>query len=176
MGLDLLYLAILVIAAYQGYKKGFIVGVFSFFAVIIGLAAAIKLSALVAVRLGEVVNFSQKILPAISFIIVFIIVILLVRILAAIIEKIAETLMLGILNKLGGILIYLFLNTIIFSIVLFYLLNLNLLPEGIEEKSMFFPFLAYIGPRAIEILGALIPVFSNMFEILKDFFGYLGDI
>lgn len=170
MSLDLAYLGVLIIAAYQGYKRGLIVGIFSFFAVIIGLAAAVKLSAAVAVRLGAVMDFSEKILPFLSFILVFIAVIFLVRLVAVMIEKIAETMLLGFVNKLGGILMYAALYTIVFSVGLFYLINMNLLPAGMEEDSRTYSFLALIGPRAIELLGTVIPLFSDMFEELKEFF------
>ena len=45
----------MVLALIKGYRRGFIVAVFSLIAIIVGLAAAIKLSTVVAGRIGQAV-------------------------------------------------------------------------------------------------------------------------
>ena len=44
MFIDILLLFLLVFATYTGYKRGLIVGVLSFIALVVGMAAAMKLS------------------------------------------------------------------------------------------------------------------------------------
>ena len=87
MVLDIIFVVILILAIIKGLRRGLIVGIFSFLAIIIGLAAAIKLSAVVAGYLGDATSISQRWLPIISFAVVFIIVILLVRLGAAAIQR-----------------------------------------------------------------------------------------
>ena len=53
MIIDSAFLIIMAVAVFRGFSKGFVVGIFSFFAVIIGLAAALKLSSVVAQHLGD---------------------------------------------------------------------------------------------------------------------------
>ncbi len=53
MFLDLVLVVILILAVIKGYQRGLIVGIFSFIAIIIGLAAAIKLSTVVADYIGK---------------------------------------------------------------------------------------------------------------------------
>src|SRR5687768_13936601 len=120
MIIDIILFIILVLAAIKGYHRGFIVAVFSIVAFIIGLAAAIKLSALVAGYIGNAVNVSGKWLPILSFAIVFLLIVLLVRLGAKLIQKGAQMAMLGLVNRLAGILLYAVLYTFIFSIILFY--------------------------------------------------------
>src|SRR5689334_10933665 len=103
MILDLIFVIILVLAVFKGYRRGLIVGIFSFLALIIGLAAAIKLSTIVAGYIGKAVNVSDQWLPIISFAVVFMLVVLLVRLGANLIERSIEIAMLGWVNKLGGI-------------------------------------------------------------------------
>ena len=79
MILDLIFVVILVLAIYKGYQRGLIVGIFSLLAIIIGLAAAMKLSTVVAGYIGKAVKVSDEWLPVISFAAVFIIIVLLVR-------------------------------------------------------------------------------------------------
>ncbi|MEI9807190.1 MAG: CvpA family protein [Bacteroidota bacterium] len=95
MILDLFFVVILVLAIFKGYRRGLIVGLFSFVAIIVGLAAAIKLSTLAADYIGKAVNVSDRWLPIISFAVVFIIVILLVRLGANAIQRTVEIAMLG---------------------------------------------------------------------------------
>ena len=87
----------------KGYQRGLIVALFSVIAFIIGLAAAIKLSAVVAGYIGNAVKVSDKWLPIISFAVVFLVVVLLVRLGAKFIQKGALNLQcLGWLTGLAG--------------------------------------------------------------------------
>ena len=79
MLLDVIAIALLVLAVYKGLSKGLIVALFSFIAFIIGLAAALKLSAIAAGYIGDTISISEKWLPVIAFIVVFLVVVLLVR-------------------------------------------------------------------------------------------------
>ena len=87
MLVDIIYLVLIVAAIFKGYSRGLIVAVFSIIALIVGLAAALKLSAVVSSYLGEATSISAKWLPFISFAVVFIAVIFLIRMLAKIIES-----------------------------------------------------------------------------------------
>jgi membrane protein required for colicin V production len=98
---------------------------FSIIALIIGLAAALKLSTLVASWLSGNSSIASKWIPFVSFALVFIGIVMLVNWTGQIIQKTIETLLLGWANKIGGILLYLVLYTIIFSILLFYGIQLH---------------------------------------------------
>ena len=114
MIIDLILGVIILIAIFKGYQRGLIIGLFSLVSVIIGLAAAMKLSTVVAGYIGEAVNVSDEWLPVISFAIVFIVVVLLIRLGANAIERTVEVVMLGWLNKLGGIIFYVAIYTFLF--------------------------------------------------------------
>src|ERR1700744_4387306 len=118
--IDIIYAILIILALFKGYRRGLIIAVFSFAGFIVGLAAALKLSVFVADHLKDSVNISAKILPFISFALVFIAAILLIHFGAKLIEKLFEMAALGWANKLGGILLYAILYTIIFSVFLFY--------------------------------------------------------
>lgn len=170
MIIDLILAVILVIAIFKGYSKGLIIAVFSMIAFIVGLAAAIKLSTIVAVYIGDQVNVSQRWLPVISFALVLITVILLVKLGAKIIEKTVQMAMLGWLNRLGGILFFAFLYILIYSIVLFYADQLRLIKPETMSASVSYSYISPVGPKVINRLGDIIPVFKNMFASLENFF------
>ena len=117
--IDIIFAVILVIAVIKGLRKGLVVALFSIVAFIIGLAAAMKLSAAVAVYLQKNVAVSNHWLPVISFLIVFIVVVALVNLGGRLVEKTFEMAFLGLVNRIGGAIFYVLLYTIIFSVFLF---------------------------------------------------------
>jgi membrane protein required for colicin V production len=174
MLLDLIFAVIILLAVLRGYKRGLIVGVFSFVAVIIGLAAAIKLSTVAADKIGKAVKISEQWLPIISFAIVFIIVVLLIRLGAKAIEGAVETVMLGWVNKLGGIIFYAAIYTIVFSVLLFYAEQMKLIQPETIQKSVTYSFVQPWGPKIINTFGSIVPVFKDMFDELEKFFDGLS--
>ena len=90
MPIDIIFFIILLSAAYKGYTRGFIVSFVSFFAIIIGLAAAVKLSTVVANWLRESTNISSQWLPFLSFAIIMIVVMILLRLVANVLQKSVE--------------------------------------------------------------------------------------
>lgn len=170
MLIDIIYAMILVLAVLKGYRRGLIVGVFSFIAIIVGLAAAMKLSAILANWLGRSTGISKEWLPIISFIIVFLLVVLLIRMAAKAIEKVVQTVMLGWANRIGGIVFYVAIYTIIFSVLLFYAEEMKLLKPETIQKSVTYSFVQPWGPKAIDTLGSVIPIFKNIFSELQEFF------
>src|SRR5436190_11370237 len=101
MLIDLTFAILLILAIIKGYQKGLIIAVFSIIAFVIGLAAALKLSAVVAAYLKDSVSVSAKWLPFIAFAVIFFAVIILVRLGAKLVEKAFQVVMLGWLNRIG---------------------------------------------------------------------------
>src|SRR4051812_25304065 len=118
MIIDIIYVILLTIALWKGFSRGFIIAIFSFLAIFIGLAAAIKFSAVVAVWLHSSTNIGTRWLPFISFLAVIIIVIILVRWIAGLLQASVEFAMLGWLNRLAGVILYVALYTMFYSIIL----------------------------------------------------------
>lgn len=174
MLIDLLVVLLFVMALFKGYSKGFVVAVFSFFAYLIGLAAALKLSTLMAAYIGTNVQVSQRWLPFLAFFLVFVLVVLLVRLGAKAIEGAMRLTMLGWLNRLGGILLYLVIYFFIYSILLFYATQLNLIGPGTISASVTYGFIEPFAPSMLKVLGAVIPFFRNMFNQLLQFFEKVG--
>lgn len=174
MIIDIIFLILLALAVIKGLSRGFVVAVFSFFAVIIGVAAAMKLSFIVANWLQHSFNIGGKWLPIFSFIIVLVGVIILIRWIANIIQAAINITMLGWLNKLGGVVLYFFIYMFVYSIILFYLAKMNFIKEETITASHTYGLIEPFGPVAINILGTIIPIFKNIFTELSDFFQKIG--
>ncbi|MEO6134767.1 MAG: CvpA family protein [Ginsengibacter sp.] len=175
MIIDVAFFFLMVMAIFKGFTKGFVVGLFSLVAFIIGIAAALKLSAIVAHYLENSTGVSAKWLPVLSFMIVFIIVVLLVNLGAKIIKKTISLAMLGWLDRIGGILLYAILYIIIFSIVLFFFEKTFLLSPATVSASTVHGFVSPWGPKVIDNLGKILPVFKDLFIELQLFFEKIGN-
>jgi membrane protein required for colicin V production len=174
MLIDFIAIGLIVLAIIKGFRNGLVVAVFSLLAFVIGLAAALKLSAVVAEYLGASTNISQRWLPILAFAIVFFIVVLLVRLGAKAIESGLRMAMLGWLNKLGGVLFYLLLYFLIYSIVLFYATQLHIIKPETAQVSTTYPIIYPIAPVIMDTLGSVIPFFKDMFAELENFFDHLS--
>jgi membrane protein required for colicin V production len=171
MFIDVAFAILMILAIVKGLSKGFVVAVFSLLAFFIGLAAALKLSAVFAVKLQDSTNISGKWLPVLSFLIVFILVVLLVRLGARWIDKAVQFVWLGWLNRLLGVILYVILYTIIFSIFLFYAVQLNLIRQDTIDSSKAYGYIQPWGPYVINSLGKVLPWFKDLFVQLENFFG-----
>lgn len=170
MLLDIIFVLVVITAMIRGYQRGLIVGIFSFVALIVGLAAAIKLSTVVAGYLGRTIKVSEQWLPLLSFALIFLVVALLVHLLARIIEKSVQIVMLGWLNRLGGMIFFIALYVIVFSVVLFYLEQMKVVGPNTINKSLTYSFVQPWGPKAINSFALLVPIFKDMFKDLETFF------
>lgn len=173
MVIDIILLILLAIACFKGYTRGLIVAVFSFLAVIIGLAAAMKLSVVVGGWLQNSTHISKQWVPFLSFLIIMIGVAILVRWAANLLQKSVEAIMLGWLNRIGGIVFYVVLFVVAYSIVLFYATEINLVKPEVIQASKTYSLIEPFGPKAVNALGSLVPLFKNLFTDLETFFGTL---
>ena len=168
--IDFIFAILMIVAVLKGYQKGLIIALFSILAFIVGLAAALKMSAAVAVRLEHGITGPSKWLPVSSFALVFLAVVLLVNLGGRLIEKTFQMGMLGWANRLGGVIFYLLLYTILFSIFLFYADKLKIIQKPTIDTSKVFPLVSPLGPKVIDGLGRAVPLFKNTFTQLEAFF------
>ncbi len=174
MVLDIICAIILIGALFKGYTKGFIIALFSFAALLIGLAAATKLSAIVAAKIGHDAGISASWLPVVSFLLIMIAVTLIVRLVGGMLQKTAELVLLGWANKLAGILLFGAIYMTVWSVVLFYGDKLHLITDSAKSASKTYSYIAPWGPKLLDMIGQVIPLFKDMFTSLGNHFETLG--
>ena len=171
MIIDIIFAVLMLMAIFKGVSKGLVVALFSLIAFFVGLAAALKLSAVVAVHLSESTNLTGFWLPIVSFLLVFFLVVFLVRMGARWIQQTIELVWLGWLNRLLGVIFYVILYIITFSVILFYATQINLIKQDTIQASHTYRFIQPWGPYVMEGFGNIFHFFRNMFAELEDFFG-----
>jgi membrane protein required for colicin V production len=168
--IDILCCIVVMAALIQGWRKGLVLALFSMVCGLIGLAAAVKFSAVLATYLKSDMHMSSRWLPVVAFILIFILVLLIVRWVGKLLEKLVRMVLLGWLNKLGGILLFLVLYLSIYSIFLFYGTKTQVISKQAVDDSHFYSLIAPFGPGVIRFITGFIPVGHDMFNALEGFF------
>jgi membrane protein required for colicin V production len=174
MSIDIAYLIIIALAAMKGFSRGLIMAVFSFAALFIGLAAALKLSSVVANYFKSSDALPSHWWPVIAFAAVFLIAVFIVKAAGGIVEKTVQLALLGWVNRIGGFLVYAVLYTLLFSVLLFFLTQMNLVTPEVKGKSVTYAYIEPWGPWTIAGLGKVIPAFKDVFGDLQEFFEQAG--
>jgi membrane protein required for colicin V production len=126
--LDILILIPIAFGIWRGFKKGFIIELFTFLALFIGLYAGIHFSDGVASFLQEKFSITSEYLPTIAFTITFLLIGAMVYFAGVAIEKAMKAVSLSLPNRLLGALLG------VFKMILFVGTAIILL-ESYDEKS-----------------------------------------
>jgi membrane protein required for colicin V production len=139
---------ILIWGAITGFKKGLILSLASFVAIIAGALAAYYGSEAIATALASEVNWSSKQIAVASFAIAFIGVVFIVHVLARILEKSLDLVALGFANKLSGAIFGMAKNALLLTFIIFGIKGIggNLIPEDIDNDCVIFPVVESIAP------------------------------
>lgn len=163
--LDIILIIPLVYAAWTGFKKGFIIEVFTLLALFVGLYAGIHFSESVAAALKKTFSWDSEYLPAISFTITFLAVGAMVYFAGKALEKVVKFAMLSPLNKIGGIIFALLKGSYIVSIILLLLSsydkNNKFIPLETKKSSLLYNPL-------LKLSKATIPGFEGSSFFEKD--------
>ena len=171
MVLDIIFLGLMVSAAIKGFHRGLVMAVFSLLAFVIGLAAALKLSATVAGMLQDSTGQASRWWPFVAFLVVMLAVGAVVRLAGRMLEKTLEFAMLGWVNSVGGFLVFAVLHTLLYSIVLFFGNKMHLIPASVRDASLVLPWIEPWGAWTIDLIGQLLPSMRGVFDDLQGFFG-----
>lgn len=101
--LDFIFIALLLYAAWKGFKRGFVIELFTFLALFLGLYAGIHFSDFVSNVCREHLNVSTEYLPAISFTLIFLAVGAMIYFGGKAVEKLIKIIQLSLINKILGI-------------------------------------------------------------------------
>lgn len=134
--IDIILVALLLYGLVRGFMKGFFVEVTSLVALAIGLYGAIHFSYIVANYLKNSVDWTEKYIQIIAFAITFFIIVVLISFTGKILTKIADTVALGIVNKLFGAAFGFLKIGLILSVVLIIFDKLNKAMPFVKEENL----------------------------------------
>jgi len=154
--LDIIIIIPLLLFAWQGYKKGFIIEVATLAALLLGLFFAFYFSDYAANLLNEHFNIDEKYIAVLSFIVTFIVVVIVIIAIGKILQKLIDIILLGFLNKAAGAIFGIIKGALIISILLliinYFDANQKLIKEEYKEGSVFYQPVASFAPQLYEWL------------------------
>jgi len=78
--------------------------------------------------------------------------------------------MLGWANKLAGALVYSLIYMLVWSALLFYAQQLQLIKPAVFSQSVTWPLVQPLAPAIMEYTGKVLPFLRHSFEALRQFF------
>jgi membrane protein required for colicin V production len=163
--IDIIFISLLTYAVWHGFKKGFIIELFTFLALFVGLYAGIHFSSVASNILKNTLNFSSHYLPTISFTIVFLVVGAMVYFGGKALEKVVSVVQLSLVNKLLGGFFSMLKITFAFGGIILLLESFDekkdILSDDIKNQS-----LVYYPSR--KIITTCIPAFEESTIFLKE--------
>ncbi len=140
--LDILLFIPIAYSAWRGFKKGFIIELFTLLALLVGIYAGIHFSDLMSDILRDKLGVSSKYLPAIAFTITFLGVGAMVFFGGKMLEKAIKVVALGPINKVAGLLFGAIKMLFVLSAVLVILESIdeknNFIPEDLKDSSLLY--------------------------------------
>lgn len=166
---DIIILLVLVLAVYKGWTKGFIMSVFIFLSYFIALALAFHLSGKVAGYFKETAGSDSKWYSFLAFLAVMIGAVILIRLLGKLIEKTAELMLLGLINRILGIVIFGFLYIGLVAVAIVYLKQYGLVGDDVLKDSKTGQYLVPFGNWTITHFTNWLPEMKNLFNNSSEF-------
>ena len=163
--IDILLLVLMAIGAFNGYREGFLMELFSLVAIILGIFGGFKLMGEGMILLQDHFNADKRVLPYISFAIIFLIIVILVTWAGRLIKHLIDKSFLGKVDQSMGFILGAFRTLFLLSVVIWIVdsLEVNIKSEW-TEGSWLYPFTAQLAPTLASWTGDFIPVFKEIFR------------
>ena len=148
--IDIILGILLLLAAINGFRKGFVVELASFAALILGIWGAIRFSYIASDYLVKHFDYTSKHLGVISFLITFIVIVILVYMVGKVADNFVKAAQLGFINRLAGLFFGFVKSALILSVILMVF-------DSFDEKMRILPAEAKENSRVYEPMKMLVP-------------------
>ncbi len=167
--IDIILIVIFIFAGFQGYKKGFIGQLAGLAGLLLGIWGGIKFSDYTAGLLKEYFHLTTEYLPLISFAVTFFVILFAVHFIGKLVEGIFDMAFLGFANSILGVVFGVLKMAFIMSVIIVIIekadTKVNVLPDNISEKSLFYKPVAKLAPSIFPYLN-----FDEIRSKLKETF------
>lgn len=167
--LDIIIIAILGIAAFSGFRTGFVMEIVSIAALVLGIIGGFVL-------LHEGIDFLQfqfdltgELIPYLAFLLIFLSIIILVNLLGRVTKKALDLTLLGSIDNVAGALVSVFKWSFGLSVLIwiFEYFDLNPLQRFTAESSLY-PIIADVAPSIMDLISVLLPFTEDLFSLVEQ--------
>lgn len=161
---DIALCVLLVIGAFSGYREGFLMELFSFIAIVLGVLGGFKLLGWAMILLSDRFEIDQKVLPFVAFGVVFVIIVIAVRLLANLIKVSIDKSFLGRVDQIAGAFLGIIKTAFMLSVLLWIVDSMKVnIPGKWTNDSRLLPEIAVFAPKVTSWIGNFLPVFKDVF-------------
>ncbi len=169
---DFVFLSFLALGAYMGFRKGLMLEIVTFLALIIGIISAFKLLNSGIEFIRSTWGWESILIPYLAFILIFVLVFLLIHLLGKTLKKILDFTLLGSADNFAGALLGVAKMAFGISLILWLTRAASIeLPPAITENSLLFTPLVGFAPGVVHWISYVIPfqdIFPAISKILTD--------
>lgn len=154
--LDIIIAIILLLFGFKGFRRGLIIEVVTLLALVVGLYGAMHFSDFTAERLVEYIEVKPEYLNTIAFVLTFILLVIIVNLIGRAASKLANTLELGFLDKIGGFVFGAAKGLLLCSVFVVVFNNLQffgIVKEEAKKESKLFPYVEQTVPYLYQGYG-----------------------
>lgn len=152
------------IGAWSGYKEGFLMGLVTMLALVLGVFIAFKLTGEGMLFLQDEFNADKETLPYITFFIIFVIVVVLTTWLGKAIRASIDKTFLGRVDEIFGSLLGAFKTLFILSVLLWIADSFKVAPHREwTDGSYLYPFTAHLAPGLARWVAQFLPFLQEIF-------------
>lgn len=153
---------------YKGYRKGIIVELLSFIALIIAIIGSMKLTLSIINVSG--VGTNSPYIVYVAYFLVFLAIFILILLFSKLLDRLVKSAQLGFFNRLTGALFGAMKVIFTFSLLLWLTVQVDIFPENIDEKSFSVRYFKNFAPWIIDKSGYVLPMIKGMITEIEQFF------
>jgi membrane protein required for colicin V production len=152
--------------AYLGFRKGFLVSVFSLISIIIGIIIATKFHSGFALVLNKFIK-DARILNLISFIIIFLLIYLAGLFIAGKLSKIST--LTKSLDKILGVILGAVKGLLVASLIIIFLKSFGFMGDNMFRSSYLYSYVYRFAPDTFDTVSRALPFNRKSFDDLNSF-------
>jgi membrane protein required for colicin V production len=171
---DYIILILIAIGAYEGYKKGLLMGIVGLIGFVLAIILGVYFMDPVSKWLAERMDELTFAFPIMAFLIVFFITLLVVNIAGRVLKKIMDMILIGGMDSLAGALLGITKTGFFISLFIWLSLQFDLkMSREWKKDSQFLHYIEPLAPGVIWVLDPMVPKIKELKktieEIVQDF-------
>jgi membrane protein required for colicin V production len=164
--LDIIIAAIVLSIAYLGFRRGFLVSVFSLLSIILGIVLATKFHSGIALVLHKLIK-DEKTLNIISFLSIFFVIYFSGIFIANKLTKISS--LTKSFDKILGAILGIIKGLLVASLIFIFLKSFGIIGESQIRSSNLYPYISNFAPDTFDTVSKILPFNKKSFEDLNSF-------
>jgi membrane protein required for colicin V production len=163
--IDIIIAIPLLIGALSGFRKGLILEIAGFLALILGLIGGIKLLDFGIRFLSENFHIQSSWLPVIAFLLIFIVIILIVHSIGWILKKMMSLIFLGWIDRISGAVLGVLKWAFTVSALIWLFSHIGMeISEQNKADSLLYPYVVAFAPKVFSWISEIFPSFTVLLE------------